>query len=93
MLGFYTRATQFGNFPSYTISGIVTKVSYPLLSKLQSDLNMLTAAYEKLLKTVTYVVFPTMMLLAAISDPLIDVLLTDKWAQCSIYLKIQWKLR
>lgn len=87
-LGFYTRATQLGNFPSYTISSVITKVSYPLFSKMQSDICQLTTAYEKLLKIVTYIVFPTMMMLAAVSEPLIEVLLTDKWAQSAVYLKI-----
>lgn len=87
-LGFYTRATQFVNFPSYSISSVITKVSYPLFSKMQSDICQLTTAYEKLLKMVMYIVFPAMTLLAAVSEPLIDVLLTYKWAQSAVYLKI-----
>ena len=36
-LGLYTRANQFKNLPSQNISGVINRVSYPVLSDMQND--------------------------------------------------------
>ena len=34
-LGFYERSRQFGEYPSATLTGIISKVAYPMLSEIQ----------------------------------------------------------
>lgn len=87
-LGFYTRAYQFAQFPSYNISQIISRVSFPVLSSIQNDDERLKKAYRKLIKDTYFVVFPLMFGLALISDPLIRLLLTEKWMGCVLYMKI-----
>ncbi len=80
-LGFYTRAKQFNDFPSVNITGILQRVTFPILSELQDDDHKLLTAYRKIIKLSALVVFPLMMGLAALAEPLIRVILTEKWIE------------
>ena len=60
-LGFYTRAEQFNNLPSKNFTGIISNVSYPILSKIQDSQHGLLNAYKKLTQHSTYIVFISMI--------------------------------
>lgn len=85
-LGFYTRAQHFAQLPSSNITGIIQRVTFPVLSKLQDDDERLQRNYRKLLKMSAFIIFPLMCLLAAVSKPLIVILIGEKWEFCSVLL-------
>lgn len=78
-LGFYTRANQFSQLPTQTISNIVVKVNYPILSQLQDDNAKLVTTYKTLLRTPVFILYPILFGLAILAKPFIQVLLGDKW--------------
>ncbi|PKP05672.1 MAG: flippase [Bacteroidetes bacterium HGW-Bacteroidetes-5] len=78
-LGFYTRAKQLNDFPSSNLTGIIQRVTYPLLSELQDNNDRLKETYRKMIKMTALIIFPLMIGLAALADPLIRVILTEKW--------------
>lgn len=78
-LGYYTNAKQFRDFPSSNITGILQRVTFPLLSVLQDDDNKLKDAYRKMIKMSALAVFPLMIGLATLADPFIRIVLTEKW--------------
>lgn len=85
-LGFYTRAQHFAQLPSSNITGIIQRVTFPVLSKLQDDDERLQRNYRKLLKMSAFIIFPLMCLLAAVSKPLVVILIGAKWGFCSVLL-------
>lgn len=87
-LGYYTRADQLGRFPSQNIDSIFSRVTFPILSQLQDDSERLKSVYIKYLRVSCFLVFPLMMGLAALSDPLIFLLLGDKWRPSVVLLQI-----
>lgn len=87
-LGYYTRAQGFAQLPSSNLTSIIQRVTFPLLSSMQTDDERLSNNYRRLLRMSAFVIFPLMLGLAAVADPLINVLLTGKWAQTIIYLQI-----
>lgn len=87
-LGNYTRAQQFSNLPSSNVTGVLQRVTFPVLSSIQNENERLAKNYRKILRLSAFVVFPLMLLLSAIADPLVRVLLTDKWEGCVILLQI-----
>lgn len=87
-LGYYTRAEQFAVFPSSNLNAIISRVTYPILSSIQDDDTRLAVAYRKYIKLSSFLIFPLMLGLAAIADPLINLLLTDKWSGIVILLQI-----
>ena len=87
-LGFFTRAHQFASFPSSNITGILQRVTFPVLSTIQNEDERLRLNYRKILRLSAYIIFPMMIGLAAVASPLIHVLLTSKWEGCVLYLQI-----
>lgn len=87
-LGHYTRASHFSTFPSSNLTGIVEKVSYPALCKLQNDDERLAYNYRRIIKLSAFIVFPLMLGLSAIAHPLIIIIIGDKWEYCSHLLAI-----
>ncbi|WP_251623404.1 lipopolysaccharide biosynthesis protein [Odoribacter lunatus] len=87
-LGYYTRADQFAQFPSSNLTGILQRVTFPILSEIQHDKERLASAYRKFLRLSAYVIFPLMTGLAALSYPVINCFLTEKWNIAAVLLQI-----
>ncbi len=87
-LGYYTRSVSFANLPSANVNGVIQRVSYPVLSKLQDDSHALKAGFKKLITNTMFITFFLMMILAAIAKPLILTLIGAKWEQSIIYLQL-----
>ncbi|MBD5312394.1 MAG: lipopolysaccharide biosynthesis protein [Bacteroides sp.] len=85
-LGYYTRAHQFSDFASSNVTSILQRVSYPVLCTIQNDDERLANVYRRMLRTSTFIIFPMMMLLAAVSRPLVLAFLTEKWLFASTLL-------
>lgn len=87
-LGLYTRAHQFSNLFSSNLTGIVQRVSYPALSKLQDDKERLKNGYKKVIKVTMLVTFTLMLGLAGCAKSMVLVLIGDKWIECVPMLQI-----
>lgn len=78
-LGYFTNASKFSNIPQQSIHGVISKVSYPVLSKLQNDDVQLKHIYKKIVLNSVFINFPVMIGLIVIAEPLFLLLLGDKW--------------
>lgn len=87
-LGQYTTANKFATMAGTSLSGVLYNVSFPVLSKVQDDDAVLLDAYKRFLSVSAFAIFPLMMLLAGIAEPLIRFLVTDKWLECVPFLQI-----
>ncbi len=87
-LGVYSRASSLTKFPSETVTRIIQRVTFPVLSKMQDENERLSINYRKLLQVSAFLVFPLMIGLSAIASPLIITILTPKWSGSIIYLQI-----
>lgn len=87
-LGYYTRAHHFAEFPSSNLTGILQRVTYPVLCSIQDDDERLAGVYRRFLKLSAFVIFPMMVGLSAVSEPFIKVLLGYKWLFAATLLSI-----
>lgn len=87
-LGNYTRAQQFSSLPSSNVTGVLQRVTFPVLSSIQNEDERLAKNYRKILKLSAFLIFPMMLMLSAIANPIVRILLTDKWSGCVILLQI-----
>ena len=87
-LGQYTRAKQYAGLPSGTLTGVLQQVTFPVLSQIQEDDGRLADSYRRMLRFTVFLVFPSMMGMAALAHPLVISLVTEKWAQCVPFLKV-----
>lgn len=87
-VGVYTRASQFGSYLSSNVSGVLQRVSYPVLCTIQDDDNAVREAYRKFLRISAFIIFPLMTGLAGVASPLVLILLTDEWMQVIPLLQV-----
>lgn len=78
-LGYFTRAQQFSDLVSTNLTGVLQRVTYPVLCTIQEEDERLRDAYRRILKVTAFVMFPLLVGLGAIARPMVMVLLTDKW--------------
>ncbi|WP_351189665.1 lipopolysaccharide biosynthesis protein [Shewanella sp. TB4-MNA-CIBAN-0142] len=78
-LGFFNQANILSSTPAMTLTAIIQKVTYPMLSNLQDDTKKLDEAYLLTLQFSAIVIFPVMFGVCIIAKPLIAVLLGAEW--------------
>jgi O-antigen/teichoic acid export membrane protein len=87
-LGFYSRAIKFTELIAGTVNSVIQQVTYPLLAQMRNDPDRMMAIFSRLIKMSAFIIFPSMVLLSVLSEPIVLVLLTDKWA--AVIPLLQW---
>lgn len=87
-LGYYSRGYSYATLPSTTVTGLLSRVTFPLLCEIQNDDECLSRIYRKLLRLSAFVVFPIMLGFAALAHPVIVTMITEKWEPCVPYLQV-----
>lgn len=88
LLGLYTRSQQFASLFSDNISGVVQRVTYPVLSSIQEDPERLKNGYRRIIKITMLLTFTLMMGLCVTSKSFILILLGKEWIGCVRILQI-----
>ena len=87
-LGHYTRAHQFSEFPSSNLTGIIQRVTYPVLCEIQNDDARLASIYRRFLKLSAFIIFPLMVGLSSVAKPFVNIVLGPQWSFCGQLLQI-----
>lgn len=87
-LGLYSRAAHFADLPSQQFTSVFMRVTFPVLCKVQDDLERLTSVYRRMLRVSAYIVFPLLIGMAAVAHPMIRVLIGEQWLECAYMLQI-----
>lgn len=87
-LGYFNRGLQFPQFVINAISGAMQSVLLPAMSEKQDDRQQVKMLMKNSITMSTYIIFPMMAGLAAVSTPLIRLLLTEKWLPAVPYMQI-----
>lgn len=78
-LGLFNQANRLSSLPAVTLTGVIQKVTFPMLSAIQHDTKKLDASYLLTLQFAAVVIFPVMFGLCIIAKPLIEILLGQEW--------------
>lgn len=87
-LGQFTQAQFYSNIFSQNLTGIVQRVSYPVLSKIQDERERLKQAYRQVIKITMLITFVFMFGLAGCAKQFIYVLIGEQWLPCVGYMQI-----
>ncbi len=87
-LGFYSMMYNIAYFPRLKISFIISKVAFPVFSKIQGDVTKMREEYLKLIKYTALISFPLLFGLMVLAYPLIKVFFGAKWLPIVGALKI-----
>ncbi|EMD1718120.1 lipopolysaccharide biosynthesis protein [Providencia stuartii] len=87
-VGYFTQANQLVRTPSITMTAIIQRVTYPMLSSIQNDEQRLNNAYLLTLRLSASVIFPLLFGLAVVADPLMPELLGPEWQPAALFASI-----
>lgn len=86
--GLYTQAKKMDEVASMTIPAIFCNVLFPVYSEHQNDKKQLCELLGKNTRLVAFIVFPLMMLLIIIAEPLFNMLYGEMWLDAVPYFQI-----
>jgi O-antigen/teichoic acid export membrane protein len=86
--GLYFFADKIKELIVFQIVLAIQDVTYPALSSIQDDSMRMKSAYKKVMTVTTYLLFPIFLFLAAIADPLFQLVLPAKWHPAAPYLQL-----
>ncbi|PHQ13522.1 lipopolysaccharide biosynthesis protein [Marinobacter profundi] len=86
--GLYFFAKKVTNLISQHFTGAVQQATFPALSTLQDDNEMLRHKYRQVLQLMMFLVAPIMALLAGLASPLFGLLFDARWQGAVPYLQL-----
>lgn len=87
-LSFYDQGSKYPKAIIGTISNSIDSVLLPTMSIVQDDRAQIKSMTRRSIVTSVYVMAPLMMGLAGCAEPLVSLILTDKWLPCEPYMRI-----
>lgn len=84
----YNRGDQFPNLIISNINSSIDSVLLPVMSKAQDHADEVKAMTRRAMKISTYVMAPMMMGLVFIGEPVVRLILTEKWLPCVPFMRI-----
>ena len=87
-LGYFERSRQLNEYPSSTITGVIERVVYPMMTEIKHDKLYFKKIYKKILSTTLFFIAPLILFIAAISEPLFLIILGEDWLPAVPIFKI-----
>lgn len=78
-LGYFNRADTFAMYPPYMIGSVISRVAFPIFSRIQDDNTRLRNAYSKYIVFASLIIFPILVGLLVLAEPLTLMILKEKW--------------
>lgn len=87
-LAFFNKGDHLPHLVLSSVQGPIGNVAFPVLSRLQDNRDSVLRGLRKMIRLLTFFVFPFLFGLAAVAEPLVRVLLTDKWLPAVPFLRL-----
>ena len=92
-LAYYDKGLSYSWYICNISNNTLSAVLLPVFSRIQTDKNSLLSYARRSMRITSFIMFPLLFGVSAISESLITVLLTDKWSSAAIFLSIFCILR
>lgn len=87
-LGLFTQAKNLSSMPAMTLTAIIQRVTYPMMSHIQDDKLALEKAYLLTLRLAGVVIFPIIVGLGIVAEPLFIIILGKEWQPAAELMSI-----
>ena len=87
-LAYYNRGQQFPKIIVSNINGSIQSVMLPTLSAHQDNKKRVKEMMRRSIITSSFLIFPMMIGMAVVAEPLVRIVLTDKWLPAVPFLQI-----
>jgi PST family polysaccharide transporter len=81
LLGIYSRSYSIMMLPVSRISGVLSSVLFPSLSLIQDDTKRVTSIFLKITRTIAFITFPLMIMLALGAKDFVETVLGEEWLE------------
>lgn len=88
ILGLYNKGVQFPNLIVSNVNGPIQSVLLPAMSYEQDNKKRVKEMTRRSIVTSSFLIFPMLIGMAAIAEPMVILLLTEKWVACVPFLQI-----
>jgi O-antigen/teichoic acid export membrane protein len=88
MLGYYNKGQQFPNLIITNIDGSIQSVMLPALSAHQDNQKRVKEMMRRTIVSSSFLIFPMMIGMAVVAEPIVKVVLTEKWLPAVPFLQI-----
>lgn len=87
-LGLVSQGNKYPRAVGNMLDGAIQPVMMSAVSRVQSDVAQVKRLVRRALKTSTFLIVPSMTLFAVAADPIVGVLLGEKWLPCVPFLQM-----
>lgn len=87
-LAFYNRGEVFPKTIVNNINSSIDSVLFPTMAKAQDNPELVKSLTRRSISISSYIIIPCMVGLAACAEPLIKLILSEKWIESVFYLRI-----
>lgn len=87
-LAYYDKANSLTSQITDNVDSVIGSVLFPAMSNEQDDKEYIKKITSTTLKIDTYIMFPMLLGIVAVCDPLVECLLTEKWKFAVPYIRV-----
>lgn len=87
-LGFFDRSKRYNDIVRMNLGNMFGKVMFPVFSDIQNNSEKFMNIYRKSIKMICFLTMPLFFILTAVAEPLIVVLITEKWLPSAQILQV-----
>ena len=87
-LAFFNRGESLPTTVMGSVEAVISRVMFPALASVQNEKERLIALMRRMMSFNTMLIFPSMIGFAALAEPTIRLLLTDKWIASVPFLQL-----
>lgn len=87
-LAFYNKGTEYTHPIITNINSSIDSVLFPVMSDAQENRETVKNMTRRSITVSSYIIWPLMLGVAACAEPIVSILLTDKWLPCVPFMRI-----
>lgn len=87
-LAYYNQGDKYPSLIVININASISSVLFPALSMYQNDRERVKQMTRRAIQVSSFLLWPMMIGFGVVAEPLISILLTDKWLPCVPYIRI-----
>lgn len=87
-LGYYNRASSFASWFSVNLSAIINRALFPVLCSIKENEEELEKRFLFYMRMASFAIFPLMLGIVALAEPIVACLFTEKWLPIVPLLRI-----
>lgn len=87
-LAFYNQGDRYPNLIVVNINSSISSVLFPALAKNQSEPQRIKEMTRRAIQVSSYIMWPLMLGLGVVAEPLIRMIITNKWLPCVPFLRV-----